>query len=135
MNTKEMLEYSNNPKLLKKMLPDIDMRCECLGSGKDETFTLEHDLWEIRLKYKREEIIFEFHNSNAELGNAPSLYSILACVGSDGLLEAGTFESFCSELGYDTDSRKHHKIYRLVCEQKAKIEKLFTREELEALPG
>ena len=62
-------------------------------------------------------------------------YSILCCIGLDGSLDVSTFEGFCSELGYDTDSRKALELYLACQEQSGKIHKLFTDEELEAFPN
>jgi hypothetical protein len=38
----------------------------------------------------------------------PSLYDVLTCVTKS---DPGTFEDFCSEYGYDTDSRKALEVY------------------------
>lgn len=39
---------------------------------------------------------------------APTLYDVLACVQK---YDVGSFENFCGDFGYDTDSRKAEKIY------------------------
>lgn len=41
----------------------------------------------------------------------PTEYDVLACLTKN---EVGTFENFCSEFGYDTDSRTAKKTYKAV---------------------
>ena len=61
------------------------------------------------------------------------LYSLLCICGSEYHCEK-SFSDFCSECGYDEDSRKAEKTHRLCLEQSAKLEKIFTEEEVQALP-
>ena len=63
-------------------------------------------------------------------GKEPSLYSVLACLTK---YDPGTFEDFCSEYGYDTDSRKAEKIYKAVKEEWLNVQALFNDDELEIL--
>lgn len=44
-----------------------------------------------------------------------------------------SFENWCGDYGYDTDSRKAERVYRAVCEQYADLSGLFGREGLERL--
>lgn len=57
-------------------------------------------------------------------------YDLLAAITKN---DPGTFEDFCSEYGYDTDSRKAEEVYRAVVKEYAKVRKFFTPAELEAL--
>ena len=63
-------------------------------------------------------------------GEEPSLYDVLACLTT---YDPGTFEDFCSEFGYDTDSRKAEKIYNAVEGEWLKVQSLFNDDELEIL--
>lgn len=60
----------------------------------------------------------------------PSAYSVLACLTLD---YSDSFEDFCSEYGYDTDSRMAEKTYKAVIEQDRQLRRLYDREELEQL--
>jgi len=60
----------------------------------------------------------------------PRMYDILACLQK---YDVGTFEDFCGEFGYNTDSRKAEKIYNAVCEEYKQIAMLFNDEEIELL--
>lgn len=61
---------------------------------------------------------------------APTLYDVLACLQK---YDVGTFEDFCNEFGYDTDSRTAKKTYKAVVKEYDKMCSLFNNEELEVL--
>lgn len=63
-------------------------------------------------------------------GEEPTAYDVLACITK---YDPGTFEDFCSEFGYDTDSRSAEKIYKAVVKEFDNICKLFTDSEIEQL--
>ena len=60
----------------------------------------------------------------------PTSYDLLACIEKS---DPGTLEDFCSEFGYDIDSKRAEQIYLSVCKEYQKIRKFFTDAELEAL--
>lgn len=60
----------------------------------------------------------------------PTPYDLLACLTK---YDPGTFKEFCSEFGYDTDSRKAEKTYFAVQEEYSKVRKLFSPDEIEQL--
>lgn len=60
----------------------------------------------------------------------PTAYSVLACLQK---YEVGTFEEFCSDFGYDTDSRKAEKVYNAVKEEYLNVCKLWNESELSQL--
>jgi len=61
---------------------------------------------------------------------APDAYSILACLTK---YDPGTFENFCSDLGYDTDSRTAKKTYKAVCKEWLNVSSIWTDSEIEQL--
>ena len=61
---------------------------------------------------------------------APTAYDVLACLTKN---DPGTFEDFCSEFGYDEDSRKAEKIYNAVLDEWKNVCALFTDGEIEQL--
>lgn len=65
--------------------------------------------------------------SNSNGITPPTAYDVLACLTKS---DPGTFENFCSEMGYDSDSRKAEKIYKSVCEEWAKVTQFFTDAEV-----
>ena len=60
----------------------------------------------------------------------PSAYSILACLTK---YDPGTLEDFCSEFGYDIDSKKAEKVYQDVRSEYLGIAALFNEEEMNDL--
>lgn len=60
----------------------------------------------------------------------PSVYDVLACLTK---YDPGTFEDFCSDYGYDKDSRTAERIYFAVQKEYAQLARLFTPEQMEEL--
>lgn len=60
----------------------------------------------------------------------PTYYDVLACLTK---YEPGTFEDFCSEYGYDEDSRTAERIYFAVQKEFANLKRIFDPEQLEAM--
>ncbi len=63
-------------------------------------------------------------------GQAPTSYDVLACLQK---YDVGTFEDFCGEFGYDTDSKTAEKTYKAVVNEYTNVCKLFTDAEIEQL--
>lgn len=60
----------------------------------------------------------------------PSAYNVLACMTK---YDPGTLENFCSEFGYDADSKKAEKIYLAVIDEYKNLTMLFNEEELQEM--
>lgn len=60
-------------------------------------------------------------------GEAPTAYDVLACLTK---YDPGTFENFCGDFGYDTDSRKAKKTYKAVVKEFRGLQTLFSESEL-----
>lgn len=69
-------------------------------------------------------------NIKGDKQTPPSAYDVLSCLQK---YEVGTFDNFCSEFGYDTDSRTAYKTYKAVMKEWKNVELLFTPEQLELL--
>lgn len=61
---------------------------------------------------------------------APSDYDILSALTK---YDPCTFDDFCSEYGYDTDSRKAETTYQAVRKEFTDLSKIFTEEELDQM--
>ena len=61
---------------------------------------------------------------------APTAYDVLSCLTKN---DPGTFENFCSEFGYEEDSRKAEKTYNAVVEEWRNVCALFSDGEIEQL--
>jgi hypothetical protein len=62
--------------------------------------------------------------------SAPTAYDVLACITKS---DPGTFENFCGEFGYNTDSIKAEKTYRAVMDEWQNIKALWLDSEIERL--
>ena len=90
----------------------------------------QRDIYRITLKNKLHTYRFNFGQSINNIGIAPRPYDVLSCLQK---YEVGTFQDFCSDFGYDTDSRKAYKTYKAVLKEWKNIELLFTPEQIEQL--
>ena len=61
---------------------------------------------------------------------APTAYCVLAAMTK---YDPGTLEDFCSEFGYDSDSRKAEKIYKAVQNEYIQLCTLYSNAELELM--
>lgn len=81
---------------------------------------------------KRLEIKFgqSIASSTGNGGEKPTAYDVLACITK---YDPGTFNNFCSEFGYDEDSRKAEKIYNAIQKEWQQVCAFFTPEEIEQM--
>lgn len=74
----------------------------------------------------RNRLTFDFWANDA------NPYSVLACLGSDAFCP-DTFEEFCSEYGYEEDSRKALQTFNRASRFADRIRAFFTASEIEEL--
>ncbi len=65
-----------------------------------------------------------------ETPKPPSEYSVLACLTK---YDPGTLENFCSEFGYDIDSKKADRVYNAVVAEYTALCTLFSDAEMELM--
>ena len=59
-------------------------------------------------------------------GTEPTVEEVLDCLAMDSQGVSGnSFEDWCDEYGYDTDSRKAHRTYRICDRQAEKLKALL----------
>lgn len=63
----------------------------------------------------------------------PTQANVMYCLLSDAECGKDTFDDFCSNCGYDTDSRKALEIYLTCQETNARLNKFFSRETINTL--
>ena len=80
-------------------------------------------------------IVKKFSNGVKENMKSPSRVDMLWCLLTDAsIVENCTdFADFCSELGYDEDSRKAEKSFKECCKTLKALKQMFSAEELETL--
>jgi ATP:corrinoid adenosyltransferase len=91
---------------------------------------VSRDIYQITLSNSRGKMTVKFGQSIANQGQAPTPYDVLTCLTK---YDPEDFEWFCSNYGYDTDSRSAEKIYKAVCKEWQQVDRLFSSEELELL--
>ena len=75
-------------------------------------------------------IVFDANIDTIHFPVVPTMYDILTCLTK---YDPDSFENFCSEYGYDTDSRKAEKTYNAVYDEWLNVSRLFNDEQLEVL--
>lgn len=75
-----------------------------------------------RLSRNRKSYTFTFGQSIYNGSKEPTEYEVLSCLQK---YDCGTFENFCDEFGYDTDSRKAERTYKAVCKEYKAVVRLF----------
>lgn len=86
----------------------------------------QRDIYKITLKRKGiGQYTFTFGTSLQATWDSeePSCYDVLACIEK---YDPESFEYFCDNYGYDTDSRKAEKIYKECLKQYKNVHRLFS---------
>jgi hypothetical protein len=78
-------------------------------------------------KYQFGETFIKYSKGRPQL---PQAYDVLTCLQKS---DVGTFEDFCSEFGYDADSRKAEQVYNAVVKEWRKVRAFFTDAEIAEL--
>ena len=124
------LEYSENPEYLRELMQKITVKTKYVGydyhfiGDKDK-----RDIIRVFISNGDTTISFKFGMS---LQVNDLLYSILASVAGDYYIPED-YTDFISELGYD-DNSDTQKLYRKCVTHEEKLQKIFTDEDIEALP-
>lgn len=88
------------------------------------------DIFVCVLKNENHRFRFTFGQSINNTGITPTAYDVLASLTK---YEVGSFENFCDEYGYNTDSRSAYKTYKAVLKEWKNVERLFTADQIEML--
>jgi hypothetical protein len=92
------------------------------------------DIFTCVLKNAKHRFRFTFgqsvRQSTGDGGNLPDAYDILTSLTK---YEVGSFEDFCFDMCFDTDSRKAYKTYKAVLREWKNVQLLFTPEQIELL--
>lgn len=85
------------------------------------------DHWRVKFRAGRSQFTTYFSMGYGHKGQAPTAANVLDCLASDaaGFENAGSFEDWCGEYGYDSDSRKAERTYKVVERQAAKLNRFL----------
>lgn len=100
----------------------------------EESYDHNHYIVRITRKSTRKSLTFQFWDSiaNSEKGERPTPYDVLACISSDSY-KYDSFQDFCGEVGYNTDSIKALETWKRYDSLSKRMNRFFSSEELEAL--
>jgi len=82
----------------------------------------EHYIFPVTLTKDGESMRINFGQSLADGNKKPSEYDVLATICK---YDIGSFEDFCSEFGYDEDSRKAERTYKACLKEWKDVERVF----------
>ncbi|MDY0282415.1 MAG: hypothetical protein RBR35_17850 [Salinivirgaceae bacterium] len=87
----------------------------------------EGDHYRVTLKRPGRRMTLVFSKGFGHKGAPPAVVEILECLQSDARIaeDCASFEGFCSDLGYNSDSRRAEKTYKALKRQAAKLQKFF----------
>jgi hypothetical protein len=99
----------------------------------DDKHPMDH--WRVRLARPGKRLTVYFSMGTGHHGKAPEAADVLDCLASDaaGFENARSFEEWCDEYGYDTDSRKAHRTFKVIERQAQRLEKFIGADEYQAL--
>lgn len=92
--------------------------------------TQERYVFKCRLSRAGRSYTFAFGQSINAGAEEPKMYDVLACLQK---YDVGDFHNFCSEFGYDEDSRKAERIYKAVLREYNAMERIFGPDLLEEM--
>ena len=108
----------------------ITINSECLGnkvsqwSDKDNQNYHNHS---VKVTHNKKSFSFDFWGSimNPEIANDQENIFAFYCALSDALSAKDSLEGFCSEFGYDSDSRTAERTYKACEKTLKKVERVF----------
>lgn len=120
-------------KFLKKH--DIFINCafkdRAINKDWDNYSRNSHTITFIKAPRKSFQITFWDSINNTKKGiTSVKPYDVLTCLTKS---DPGTFEEFCGEFGYDTDSRSDEKIWKAIKKEWKQVSGFFTKAEIEEL--
>ena len=80
--------------------------------------------YKCQLRYKGRSLTIPFFMGSANT-REPSAADVLSCIISDATSGEDSFEDFCSNLGYDSDSRKAEATFKACKKMGPKVRKLL----------
>lgn len=85
--------------------------------------------WQITMRRNGKRMVTTYSMGGAHVGE-PELPGVLNCLLSDAEAGAESFDDFCANFGYDTDSRKAERTHKACKRTAASLARLFSSSEL-----
>lgn len=117
---------------MKQFIEKHGIKCVVVGDAKKPWD--KRDEWQrnangyrVTLKRRGSQFSLDYYMGQACKGE-PTAADVLDCLQSDSRVMGQDFEEWCSDLGYDTDSRKAEQIYRDTDKQARRVFRFMGRE-------
>lgn len=92
------------------------------------------DNWKCTLFHGKRQMTVHFSKGIGHHGAEPTIAEVLDCLASDSAgIEGRSFEDFCEYYGYDTDSRRAERTYKVCVKQAEKFKKFLGDERYHVL--
>jgi hypothetical protein len=119
-------------KTLKALINEKGLKMTVKYGAKENPEFKNSDGWTVTLRNGTKRMTFPFYVGSGHNGAEPKINDVMDCLLSDasGYENSRDFEEWCSEYGYDTDSRKAEKIYK-ACEKEFEKLKNFLGDDFE----
>ena len=118
---------------MKNILDSIEISSEYIGNGKWGADKWRSDKWEVCLYRGAYKITVEFFLGEGNNGRAPELKEVVFALLNDAQAGELSFEDFCSDFGYDTDSRRAYATWEACKENREKLLAIFSPDEIAEL--
>lgn len=115
---------------------EIKLSAKCKAKGvsfpNDQTSRTIHNRFLISVKCERVKFSFDFYGSHNDYTTGATemkeadLQNAFECFMMEAISGKTDFEEFCSEFGYDTDSRRAERIYKACKRSAATAERIFS---------
>lgn len=101
----------------------MSISCKQIDQRPDNNEWKDADHWKCVLRNKAtgKQMTFYYSKGYGHHGKEPNLCEVVSSMASDSDASEENFEDWCSNLGYDTDSRRAERIYKLCKEQTKKF--------------
>ncbi len=115
---------------LEKLCQEKGVKCASKFIGENERDGWRCRSWRVTVRYHGRRLTTDFHQGMA-LEREPTAADVVSSLCSDAhTVDGQSFEDFCSDFGYDTDSRKAESIYKACRKMAPKVRRLL-REDFE----
>jgi len=106
-----------------------EIKLTCEWGAPDNPEWMEADGWTCKLRYQGRQMTFPFYMGMGLNGREPGLDDVLHCLLSDWDAGEQSFEEFCSDMGYDEDSRRAEKVWQTCRKAAERTARLFRDKE------
>jgi hypothetical protein len=124
----------NIKEFIRKPVTSIEVEWADSNPNMDSDPKWQANHYKVKLRRAGKQLTTYFSMGIA-LSNEPSAEDVLDCLASDacGVENARSFEDWCSEYGYDTDSRKAEKTFKLCTKQARQLRQFLGDDDYQTL--